>query len=155
MVLGDDEDEVVGERLVVGEHLGFRLLRADHEVHLAGGEQLEALRHQGVRDAQPYPGVRVMEPREDGRQRESDGGGTGGEADLCGALLPELARERGGQTVQGLDERHGETIQPPSGFGQGDARADPIEQRGLELVLELPDVERHGGLAERKVVGGA
>ena len=38
---------------------------------------------------------------------------------------------------------------------RGDARADPIEQRGLELVLELADVERHARLAEPEVVGGA
>ena len=46
-----------------------------------------------------------------------------------------------GQAVHGLHQRPGKLVQVLPGRGERDAGASPVEQHGLELVFQFPNVE--------------
>ena len=61
--------------------------------------------------------------------------------------------ERGGERVDGLDERPGQLVEGLAVGRELDLGAPALEQLGLELELERLDLERDRGLAEHGPLG--
>ncbi len=135
----------LGLGLVVPEH--------DRDVDAARAQQVQRLGRVRVDEAHLERGVPPREPLEGSGDERADGRGEAGQAYPAGRQ-PDVPRQLGVRRVDPADDLGGAVREQPTGLGQPDAAADPLEQLGAGLGLEPGEVVADGGLGVVQLLGG-
>ena len=98
--------------------------------------------------------ILLAKPGQQARQDVDDGGFAGGDHDFAGLrAAPDLLDEPVGQFVDAFHQGPRHVEQFPTLRSQFDARAAAFEERRFQGLFQRLDLQAHGGLAEKQLIG--
>ena len=153
MIRCSDHDELV---LAPRHHLDTRMLDGSLDESDVGAKLEERAEDRPrVRAGGPYPHVRMpsVEAAEIRRQQVRRDGGARRHSENAALEAAQLAQLALGRALD-AEQLAGARVERAPGLGERDGFPGSIEQRHVELPLELIQRFRDGGLAEPKNLGG-